>query len=62
MADIEDAISESAQGPKKVSGDQGSVEQHSILDQIEADKYLSKKAAYKRGVGLRIARIISNGI
>ena len=38
MADLSTAIEENATGPKKASNDGGSVEQHSISDQIEADK------------------------
>ncbi|NLE39688.1 MAG: hypothetical protein GX621_16845 [Pirellulaceae bacterium] len=40
---LADAIEENAAGPKKASGDSGSVEQHPLRDQIEADKYLASK-------------------
>lgn len=55
MADeIEDAIAENAAGPKKAGGDQGSMEQHSLPDQIAADKYLAGKAAIKKNtLGIR---------
>lgn len=43
--EIETAIVENATGPAKASGDAGSVEQHSLQDQIAADKYLASKAA-----------------
>lgn len=46
-------ISENAQGPKKVTGDQGSVEQHSIQDQIAADRYEQANEAAKKGPGIR---------
>ena len=50
--DLEDTIWENAQGPAKASGDSGSMEQHSLPDQIAADRYLeSKKAARARGWG-----------
>lgn len=46
MADeLDVTIRENAQGPAKVSGDAGSVEQHSLADQIAADRYLQSKAA-----------------
>jgi hypothetical protein len=43
--DVEKAIEESAKGPKRASGDSGSVEQHSLREQIEVDKYLAVKRA-----------------
>ncbi len=52
--DLEDAIRQNAQGPSKAAGDAGSVEQHKLTDQIEADKYLASKGATKskrRGLG-----------
>ena len=40
----------------------GSMEQHSLKDQIAADRYLSsKRAAQKKGFGLRFARFIPPG-
>jgi len=45
--DLTDAIKENAQGPKRAQGDAGSVEQHDLKDQIEADKYLASKEAAK---------------
>ena len=60
--DLENTILENAQGPAKVSGDAGSVEQHSIPDQIEADRYLAaKKAASRSGLGLRFRKITAPG-
>ena len=35
-----DIIKENTAGPKRVSGDAGSVEQHSLTDQIAADKHI----------------------
>ena len=51
---LDDTIRENAQGPAKASGDAGSVEQHKLSDQIEADRYLASKEAAKskrRGIG-----------
>ena len=45
--DLENTIRENAAGPKRASGDSGSVEQHSLSDQIAADKYLATKDAAK---------------
>ena len=45
--DLKDAIRDNAQGPAKAAGDAGSVEQHKLSDQIEADRYLAAKEAAK---------------
>jgi hypothetical protein len=59
---IEKVLLETVSGPKKVSGDAGSVEQHSISDLIEADKYLSSKEAAKgRGIGIKLSKIEPDG-
>ena len=48
--------------PKRASGDAGSVEQHGLKDQIEADRYLnSKDAVKKKGLGIKITRAIPHG-
>ena len=41
--DLTQTISENAQGPAKASGDAGSMEQHSLPDQIAADRYLEEQ-------------------
>jgi len=64
MADtpIDNAIQTNAAGPAKASGDSGSVEQHTLTDQIAADKYLeSKKASRSKGLGIKLARISPGG-
>ena len=45
--DLKDAIKQNAEGPKRASGDSGSVDQHDLKDQIAADKYLASKEAAK---------------
>ncbi|HBT78038.1 MAG TPA: hypothetical protein DEB39_14195 [Planctomycetaceae bacterium] len=61
-SELRDAIAENAKGPKKVQGDSGSVEQHSLRDQIEAEKFLqSKKAAQGKGFPVRLFRIAPDG-
>ncbi len=60
--DLKDKIRENAQGPAKVAGDAGSVEQHKLADQIEADKYLaSKEAAKRKSRGLRFNKLVPPG-
>ena len=58
----EQAIEQNAQGPKKAQGDTGSVEQHSLPDQIAADRYLAlKKAVRARGKGIVISKLVPPG-
>ena len=60
--EIEQNIIDNASGPKKVTGDAGSVEQHSISDLIKADKYLaSKEAAKGRGLGIKLSKLEPDG-
>ena len=55
-------IRDNAAGPKKATGDSGSVEQHPLNDQIAADRYLaSKKAARSRGLGIRMSKLVPPG-
>ena len=59
---LEQAIRDNAAGPAKAAGDSGSVEQDSLKDQIEADRYLaSKDAARKPGLGIKFAKIVPPG-
>jgi hypothetical protein len=57
----EDQILDDALAPKKITGDEGSVEEHPIPDKILADKYLLAKRAAKKGFGVRMVRIIQPG-
>ncbi len=59
--ELQDAIKENAQGPKRAQGDAGSVEQHDLKDQIEADRYLASKEAAKKGLGVRMTKVIPPG-
>jgi len=60
--ELSNSIQTNAEGPKKASGDSGSVEQHAINDQIAADKYLeSKKASRAKGLGIKLAKISPGG-
>lgn len=60
---LDDAIRDNAGGPKRASGDAGSVEQHPLKDQMEVDRYLnSKEAVKKKGrLGIRITKAIPPG-
>lgn len=60
--DLEEDIRKNAQGPAKASGDAGSVEQHKLAEQIEADRYLaSKEAAKQPRRGLRFNKLVPPG-
>jgi len=59
---IEQSIRDNASGPAEAHGDSGGMKQHSLKDQIEADRYLaSKEAAKKKHRGLRLSRISPPG-
>ncbi len=60
--DLEQAIRDNAAGPAKAAGDSGSVEQHSLRDQIEAARYLASKQVAKTPTrSLRLTRLIPPG-
>jgi hypothetical protein len=59
---LDDKIRDNASAPKRASGDGVSVEQHSLPDQIAADKYLeSKKAARRKGLGVKLTKVSPGG-
>lgn len=56
--EVEQSIRENAMGPKSIKSDAGSVTQHSIEDQIKADKYLkNQRAAKSRGLGIKMTKL-----
>ncbi len=60
--ELDNAIRDNAAGPRRAKGDSGEMEQHSLTDQIEADKYLAGKGALvKKNFGLTRAKIIPPG-
>ena len=60
--ELDTSIRDNAAGPRKASGDSGSVEQHSLPDQIAADKFLeSKKAVTQKGLGLKFNKLSPGG-
>ena len=59
---LDTTIRDNAANPKRASGDSGSVEQHSLADQIAADKHLaSKEAAVTSGLGIRRVKLSPPG-
>lgn len=63
MAEIDpETIAENAAAPRRVQGDSGSAEQHSIPDQIAADKYRrSTAASASRKLPIRYVRVNTGG-
>jgi hypothetical protein len=60
--ELEQSIRENAQQPAEAAGDSGRVEQHSLSEQIEADRYLaSKEATRSKLLVLRITKIVAPG-
>lgn len=60
--EMEDNIRQNAAGPKKAKGDSAEVEQHSLPDQIAADRYLaSKHATKKKGLGAIFKKLVPPG-
>ena len=59
---LEEKIVDNASGPAKVTSDGVSVEQHSLADQIAADKYLaSKTATQRKGLGIKFSKLSPSG-
>ena len=60
--DLSKKIEQNAANPKRAKGDSLEVEQHSLADQIAADKYLaSKKAAKSKGLGIKLSKLTPGG-
>ncbi len=60
--DLQDTIRENAAGPKRAKGDSAEMEQHSLPDQIAADRYLaSKNATKKKGLGAVFKKLVPPG-
>ena len=60
--ELDNTIRENAAGPKRAKGDSGEMEQHSLRDQIAADKHLAgKQAAGGKGLGIRLLKISPGG-
>lgn len=62
MADQSDNIETNLQGPKQVTVDGQTVQQHGLKEQIEADEYLAHKAAGNEStLPVRFAKIKPGG-
>jgi len=60
--DLDNAIRENAQGPAEAHGDSGGMKQHSLPDQVAADRYLEgKKATRKKGLGIGLKKLVPPG-
>ena len=60
--ELDETIRQNAQGPAKVAGDAGSVEQHKPSEQVAVDRYLaSKEAAKSKRRGLRFNKLVPPG-
>ena len=59
---ITETIVKNASGPKFAEVDGQRVEQHTLTEQIAADKYLASKDAVKRrGSGLKFSKMTHSG-
>ncbi len=59
---LTNAIAENATGPKKAGGDGISVEQHSLVEQIAAEKFLAaQKATQAKGLGIKLVKLSPGG-
>lgn len=60
--DLEQTLRDNAAGPKRAKGDSAEMEQHSLPDQIAADRYLqSKKAMRGKGLGIVTKKLVPPG-
>lgn len=60
--ELSEVIRENAEGPAEVVGDSGSMKQHPLKDQVEADRYLSsKRASRASGLGVRVSKLVPPG-
>jgi len=59
---LEETIATNAVGPKRAANETGSMEQHSITDQIAADRYIeSKKASRQKNLGIKLTKLSPGG-
>ena len=58
---LDQTIRDNAAGPSAASVDGNSVTQHNVRDQIEADRYLANKAAARKGLGVRMVKVVPPG-
>jgi hypothetical protein len=58
---LENTIREAARQPAEASVDGQTVKQQPLPDQIAADRYLASKDAAKRGLGVRMTKVVPPG-
>ncbi|OHB50502.1 MAG: hypothetical protein A2Y10_18055 [Planctomycetes bacterium GWF2_41_51] len=62
MSDLNSNIETNAAAPAKVTSDGCSVEQHSLAEQIAADRYLkSQQATKSKGLGIKFTKFNASG-
>ncbi len=61
MNENDEKIRENMNSPKSAEIDGQRVEQHSLTEQITADRYLESKKALRRGLGIRITKMNAGG-
>lgn len=61
MEDNDEKLIKNANSPKSAEVDGQRLEQHSLKDQIEADRYVNSKKALHKGVGIKIAKMNAGG-
>lgn len=57
----EDKLKQKADQPKSAEIDGQKVEQHSLREQMELDRYLAAKRATRRGPGFKISKMKAGG-
>lgn len=61
--DLRETIANNAAGPAEARSDNSSAKQHSLADQIAADKYLkSQQAAASGGLGIKLFKLVPPGV
>ena len=59
---IEESLTDNAAGPKRAKGDSAEMEQHSLPDQIAADRYLAaRNATRRRGLANLFKKLVPPG-
>jgi hypothetical protein len=58
---LEQNIRDNAAGPRRAQADSVTVEQQPLRDQIEADRYLASRDAVKKGLGVRMTKVVPPG-
>lgn len=61
MNEHDEKLRENANAPKVAEIDGQRVEQHSLKDQIAADRYLESKKALRRELGIRVTKMKAGG-